>query len=180
MSVREVSEIFWKGTWTDEHNHPVSVVMNTLPVESFQEGLGFMYTFANVSVINTDVGLVLIDCGALDYAIAIQNELDEWSGGKPIHTCIYTHGHIDHCMGIIELEPMQKEKTNKGIRVVAHKNVVPRFERYKKTANYNALINSRQFQEKAEWPTHYRYPDITYRDSMVLEIGEKKKEKLIL
>jgi glyoxylase-like metal-dependent hydrolase (beta-lactamase superfamily II) len=57
-------------------------------------------------------------------------------------------------------------------RVVAHEAVPARFERYRMTAGYNAVINQRQFKARGlRWPTEYRFPDETYRDHLTLEVG---------
>jgi alkyl sulfatase BDS1-like metallo-beta-lactamase superfamily hydrolase len=58
------------------------------------------------------------------------------------------------------------------VRVVAHEALPARFDRYKRTAGYNGTINARQFSAPGlRWPTEYRYPDETYRDSLALEVG---------
>src|SRR5206468_4380448 len=44
--------------------------------------------------------------------------------------------------------------------------------RYRETAGYNAIINARQFRMPGlAWPTRYRYPDETYRDTRELAVG---------
>jgi alkyl sulfatase BDS1-like metallo-beta-lactamase superfamily hydrolase len=181
VTAHSMAENFWNSKFIEPYHHPVQAKTESLPFENFQENLAFMYTFANVTALETDVGIVLIDCGAQAYSSQIHANLEKWSS-KPIHTCIYTHGHVDHCMGIIDMEKKQKSQGRGEVRVISHENVPVRFERYKKTADYNANINTRQFQGKSafKWPMEYRYPDITYRDSLELEIGGQKKEKLVL
>lgn len=44
------------------------VTTSGLPVETYADGVGFMLTFANVTVFDTDAGLVLVDCGARTHA----------------------------------------------------------------------------------------------------------------
>jgi alkyl sulfatase BDS1-like metallo-beta-lactamase superfamily hydrolase len=40
------------------------------------------------------------------------------------------------------------------------------------TAGYNRIINARQFRIPGlVWPTEYRYPDVTYRDALDLDVG---------
>ena len=57
-------------------------------------------------------------------------------------------------------------------RVVAHEDVPARFDRYRLTAGYNAAINARQFRVPGlAWPTDYRYPDVTYRARLDLDVG---------
>jgi alkyl sulfatase BDS1-like metallo-beta-lactamase superfamily hydrolase len=62
--------------------------------------------------------------------------------------------------------------------VIAHEGVVQRFDRYRSTAGYNAVINRRQFQiESLQWPIDYRYPDRTYRDELSIEGFELRHGK---
>ena len=59
----------------------------------------------------------------------------------PVHTAIYTHGHIDHAYGLEAfLMPGQKRP-----RVIAHRAMPARFARYAATARHNAALNARQF-----------------------------------
>ena len=56
--------------------------------------------------------------------------------------------------------------------MVAHEAVAARFDRYIATAGYNAVVNRRQFGiDDLEWPTRYRYPDVTFRDGLDLDVG---------
>ena len=57
-------------------------------------------------------------------------------------------------------------------RVVAHTAIAERFERYRMTAGYNAVINQRQFKAPGlRWPTEYRMPDETYSDTLAITVG---------
>jgi alkyl sulfatase BDS1-like metallo-beta-lactamase superfamily hydrolase len=61
--------------------------------------------------------------------------------------------------------------------VIAHELVPARFDRYRLTAGYNGLINARQFRVPGfRWPTHYRYPDETYRARHDVEVGGERFE----
>jgi len=180
---------------------------NTVPVEdavnpqedprvefhTVAPGVHFVYCFANVVVIDTPDGLVLIDCAHEFFAKALRrcvrgrapggtggrvltaprmlpgqaaggggpacSKLRRHFPGKQVHTCIYTHGHVDHVLGILKLEECATA------RVVGHRNVRDRFDRYKLTPGYNAHINGKQFGLTAPWPTTYRYPDVYYEAS---------------
>ena len=111
---------------------------------------------------------------------------------KPIHTCILTHGHVDHCTGLLAIErsyatgalrcvrarPRNRATTqqhallrNDGVaaegrhkrpQVVAHKNMQGRFDRYLLTRGLNETINSRQFQVKSKFPQRYPKIDSAY------------------
>lgn len=79
----------------------------------------------NVGVVETDDGIVLIDCGLPkdgNELLALVRSVTS----APLHTVIYTHGHIDHAFG---LGPFLDE-ADRPPRIVAHRNVSERFRRY--------------------------------------------------
>lgn len=51
-----------------------------------------------------------------------------------------------------------------------------RFDRYRATAPYNALINARQFSIPPAWPTEYDYPDTIYDTTYRLDVGDVSLE----
>jgi alkyl sulfatase BDS1-like metallo-beta-lactamase superfamily hydrolase len=135
------------------------------------DGVSFVRSFANVSAFATGDGLVLVDTGSPFFAVAIHNQLREWSADK-LHTAIYSHGHIDHVFGVGPFEEEARSNGWPSPTVLSHEALPHRFDRYVLTAGYNAIVNRRQFQvPDLAWPTSYRYPDETYRDEMSLEVG---------
>jgi alkyl sulfatase BDS1-like metallo-beta-lactamase superfamily hydrolase len=140
-------------------------------LEEVTDGVAFLPTFANVSAFSTDDGLFLVDTGSEMFASTIHRQIREWTD-KPLHTAVYSHGHVDHVFGVSVFAAEAKEKGWRAPQVVAHEALPQRFDRYKMTAEYNAIINRRQFQVPGlQWPLEYRYPDVTYRDSMTLMVG---------
>jgi alkyl sulfatase BDS1-like metallo-beta-lactamase superfamily hydrolase len=90
----------------------------------------------------------------------------------PLHTAVYTHGHVDHACG---LPPFLAEAAAQGRprpRIVGHRRVAERFDRYRLTAGHNAVINARQFGVPPAWPTDYDYPDQVYDEALRLTVGE--------
>ncbi len=62
-------------------------------------------TLGEVYGINTDQGLILIDCGeALNGPAIIRKTLKKFNINSPITHVILTHGHHDHCGGAKELQ----------------------------------------------------------------------------
>jgi len=160
--VLELADRLWDGRELIEDHHPVGLtreLAEVAPRTAFVAGLG------NVSAFETDEGLVLVDTGLV--GPAVQEQLRSWSD-RPVHTAIYSHGHVDHVLGAAVLE---------GARIVAHENVPARFDRYRLTAGWNGAINARQFQlPEYSFPTEFRYPDETYRDELALEVGGERFE----
>ncbi len=145
-------------------------------VEEVAPGVAFVPSFANVSALRTSDGLVLFDSGSTMLSEQVHTQLRSWST-EPVHTVVFTHGHIDHVFGVERYDADNAAAGAPPVRVVAHDALPARFDRYRRTAGYNGTINARQFSSPGlRWPTDYRYPDETYRDSLVLEVGGERIE----
>jgi glyoxylase-like metal-dependent hydrolase (beta-lactamase superfamily II) len=135
-------------------------------------GVAVVLDFANTIAFRTGDGLVLFDTGLAISAPELAKAVRAWSSA-PLRYAIYSHGHIDHVSG---MGPYDAEAAQHGWPrpvVVAHESVGTRFDRYIRTAGYNAVINRRQFGlDELDWPREYRRPDLTYRDTMTLHAGE--------
>ena len=57
-----------------------------------------------------------------------------------LHTAVFTHGHIDHCFGVERYEAEARTSSGLAPRVVAHEAVADRFDRYRATSGYNAIV----------------------------------------
>ncbi|HRY05245.1 MAG TPA: MBL fold metallo-hydrolase, partial [Beijerinckiaceae bacterium] len=68
------------------------------PAEEVAPGV-FMYSvFVNTYAMKTPDGLLLIDPGTMRGAASAHQAIRGWTG-EPVHTIVYTHGHIDHAFG---------------------------------------------------------------------------------
>jgi alkyl sulfatase BDS1-like metallo-beta-lactamase superfamily hydrolase len=173
-SVLDLAERSWSGELSES---PLGLLAPSFETEEIAPGLVFMQGFANVSALRTGAGLVLVDTGnwltaAKSFAAVRAVAAD------PLHTAVYTHGHVDHAFG---LPPFLEEAEARGLpapRIVGHRNVAARFDRYRKTRGWNACINARQFSAPhgLAWPERYDYPDTTYDGSLRLDVGGAKLE----
>lgn len=155
--------IFRGETTTDEH-HPF---LPSPQVVEVAPGVAFVAGFSNAIAFSTTDGLVLIDSGGFLTREQVRDLVRGWSQDR-VNTVIYSHGHVDHVFGVGAFE----EERLGPIRVVAHENVPPRFDRYVLTAGYNSVINQRQFQVPGlQWPTDFRYPDDVYRERLRFDVG---------
>jgi len=129
------------------------------------------YLFGNASAVRTDAGLVLVDTGSRETASQTFAALRRWDD-SPVHTVVYTHGHIDHSWGARLLD---QEADARGIarpRIVAHRNVLNRFDRYDATHGLNSLVMGRQFNQPGyTFPKEHRRPDQVYDDHLALMVG---------
>ncbi len=132
------------------------------------DGVWMFPAMGNVYIFETDDGLLMFDTGSAATATKLHTAVRELSDA-PLRNAVYTHGHIDHIWGTARFD----EEPGARPTVIAHENVVDRFDRYTRTAGYNTVINQRQFQAPGlTWPTVYRYPDLTYSSAMTLTQGE--------
>jgi glyoxylase-like metal-dependent hydrolase (beta-lactamase superfamily II) len=166
--VLTLADRLWRGEVSTTTMHPVDHVGGFVEIT---DGVGFTPSFANVSAFDTGDGLVLIDTGSLPLAEVVHGDIRRWSSA-PLHTAVYSHGHIDHTSGMPPWEAESAERGWPAPVVVAHEALPRRFDRYLLTTGYNEVINQRQFGARGlRWPTEYRYPDRTYRDELRLEVG---------
>ena len=163
--VLALAERFWRG-----EVQGVELVRATGVAEEIAPGVLFAHAFANVTAIRTDDGLVLVDTGNFRARDKTFATVRGWETA-PLAAAVYTHGHVDHACG---LPPFLEEAAARGRprpRIVGHRDVAARFDRYRATAPYNALINARQFGIPPAWPTEYDYPDTVYDATYRLEVG---------
>ena len=171
-SVLDTVDRLWNGevAMGVGSQHPLQVGSRAL--EELATDVAFTPSFANVSSFSTDDGLVLVDTGSRMLARTVHEQIRGWRPNAPLHTAVYSHGHIDHVFGVPVFEEEAAGRGWPAPRVVAHEALPQRFDRYILTAGYNAVINQRQFQApNMRWPTDYRYPDETYRDRVDLDVG---------
>jgi glyoxylase-like metal-dependent hydrolase (beta-lactamase superfamily II) len=159
----EEAKFFWTGG-------PVEVAPRTW----------FASQFSGTTAFETDEGLVLVDTGTKQFAPGLAAMLRQKTQA-PVHTAIYTHGHIDHVYGLDQfLLPGQKTP-----RVIAHRAMPARFDRYQATARHNAALNARQFGGTVEAQAQDAYaafgqppipPDTLYDERMTITVGGERFE----
>ncbi|HEX3810295.1 MAG TPA: alkyl sulfatase dimerization domain-containing protein [Rhizomicrobium sp.] len=155
----EEAKFFWSGG-------PVQVA----------ERSWFQSQFSGVTAFETDDGLVLVDTGTKQFAPMLAAMLRQKTNA-PVHTAIYTHGHVDHAYGLDAFLIAGQKKP----RVIAHSAMPARFERYAATARHNAALNARQFGGTVEAQSGESYaafgqppiaPDTLYDDRLDINVGD--------
>jgi alkyl sulfatase BDS1-like metallo-beta-lactamase superfamily hydrolase len=164
----EISDRLWRGELDIAEYHPFSFLGGSTEVG---RDCLFVASFANVSAIATAAGLILVDTGSQPLAGEAHDAVRAWRSDR-VDTVIFSHGHIDHVFGVDRYEADAASAGQAPLRVIAHELVPARFERYRLTGGYNAIINQRQFGLPGlRWPTQFREPDEVYRENLDLEIG---------
>ena len=172
-SALETTDRLWNGEVTVEQVGQLALAGD---LEEVAPGVAFIPSFGNVTGVVSGTSLVLVDTGSEFLARTNYDKMRAWTD-LPVEAAIYTHGHVDHVLG---LGPFEDEADTAGKpppRVVAHELVPARFDRYRMTAGYNAVINARQFRIPGlRWPTEYRYPDETYTAHHEVDAGGVRLE----
>lgn len=154
----EEAKFYWTGG-------PVEVAERTY----------FASMFSGVTAFDTDEGLVLIDSGMARLAPGLA-ALFRQRTQQPVHTAIFTHGHVDHAFGLSAFLLPEQDAP----RVVGHANMPARFQRYEKTKGHNAALNARQFGgsvSEAESDAYQTFaaplipPNVLYEDALHIEVG---------
>ena len=78
----------------------------------------------NAVAIETDAGVVLIDVGMAPAGPAVLEAVRSVSD-KPIHTIIFTHGHVDHAYGAWAIM-----EAGESSEIIGHELINDRFDRY--------------------------------------------------
>ena len=160
---------------------PTNRVTNELTV--IDDGLSFIESFSNVVAFRTDDGLVLFDASSVFTGRGITASLRAWAE-DPIHSLVYTHGHVDHVGGSGHLVADGAERGHGAPTVIGHEGVAARFDRYRETNGWNLAINARQFgpgfgggmlrkdgSRVPFLPDTTAECDVTYREALDLSVG---------
>jgi alkyl sulfatase BDS1-like metallo-beta-lactamase superfamily hydrolase len=170
--IRDQAEKMFTGAINTRQFHPL---LPTGEYEEVADGVMFYRWFANITAVKTREGLVLIDTGGYFNQDATVRLVRQFSPDR-VHTAIYTHGHVDHACGMPAIVADAQKSNRARPRVVGHRAVAARFDRYKRTAGYNNVVNTRQFSRPSAWPTEYVYPDTCFDSQLNVVAGDHKFE----
>ena len=176
MQQYQLFERLWSGAatmeeWTQAVSHGAitAVADNIITVHT-------IYFCGSVTAIRTPVGLVLIDTAKPDTAAQTLAAIRRWDD-TPVHTVIYTHGHIDHTSGIKVIDEEADARGRPRPRIVAHRNVVRRMSRYEASHGFNSIVQGQQFNyANYVYPIGQRCPDDVYDDTLTFTIGGERIE----
>jgi alkyl sulfatase BDS1-like metallo-beta-lactamase superfamily hydrolase len=173
-SILELADRMWAGEADLVHaHHPVSY--RHPQAEEIADGLLVYIGIASANTLDTGDGLVMLDTGHQLDVVSLHEQVRAWRPQAPLAAAVYSHHHVDHVFGT---KPFEDEAAANGWAaptVYAHEELPNHFDRYLRTLGWNRAINMRQFGihlPQFQWPDHYRYPDVTYRDALHFRRGE--------
>lgn len=145
---------------------------NMKPIEA-AEGVWMLPGFGNTGAARTSGGLVLVDV-PMPRLVKPMMDMLRRLDDSPVHTLFVTHGHLDHAVAV---EPLLEEARARRVappRVIAHRNVVKRFNKYRMLTGYHEFINRIQFNQPPDqtfFPLPAYNPDVTFDQSVSLSVG---------
>lgn len=151
----------------------------TLQLGEVTDDVAVIESFSNVVAIRSHEGLTLFDTSLESFAMPVLSALRTWSD-EPVHTIVYTHGHVDHVGGAEAIVAEAAAAGRPAPHVVAHAAVPRRFDRYRTTSGYNGWINARQFGGSGLsgasdgtplFPVDFVHPTRVFEDRLGLSVG---------
>ena len=128
------------------------------------------FPIVNASLFETEEGLVLVDTGMSPAGPVLLETIREVSD-KPLHTVIYTHGHVDHSYGAWAL----LEAGVEPVQIVAHEKLLSRFDRYLRLRGSMARYMSQPLEHLPRGPEDLVWPTRTFDgERLDLEVGGEK------
>ena len=96
MELLDLADKLFTGELPIEAHHPFA---SSGQMAEVQPGLAFVDAFANSAAVDTADGLVVVDTSGVFHAKSVHDTIRTWSS-SPLHTAVFTHGHIDHVFGV--------------------------------------------------------------------------------
>jgi len=153
----------------------------TQELSELADGVALIESFSHVVAVDTGEGIVAFDSSSAQTGRKVVESLRTWNG-DPVHSIVYTHGHLDHVGGSRSFAREAIDRGRPVPRVLSHERVVSRLNRYAATSGYNQAINARQFGgaaraaaeqiDRSFIPEGTLYPDLTYSDRHSERIGD--------
>ena len=172
--------IEFANTTIDSEEMIGSVNRVTHELTAIDDRVAVVESFSHVWAVATDEGLVLFDASGHASGPKVVAALRGWRT-DPVHTIVYTHGHMDHVGGATAWIADAEQRGHPRPRFIGHDNVAPRLTRYRRTNGYNIAINERQFTPSRRMsigggprsfvPDGTPDPDVSYQHDLTIDIG---------
>jgi len=139
------------------------------------ERIAFFPALGNSTAFIGDHGVLIVDTAQQRFTPAILSGLRANYTQAPVEAIIYTHGHIDHVTGAEAILAEAESRGDMRPRIIAHRDLPARFDRYHLLARQNDHINRIQFNLPADAKPFSEaaltYPDTTYDHAITTIVG---------
>jgi alkyl sulfatase BDS1-like metallo-beta-lactamase superfamily hydrolase len=145
------------------------------PSQTVTENTVFLSAMANVIAFQCDDRVLLVDTSVNRFTPQVLKDLRENYFKAPIEAVVYTHGHVDHVSGAEAIIGEARSRGDARPRFIGHRDVVPRFDRYRLLGRQNDHINRIQFNLPPDArpfsDATFTDPDTVYDRGMDMRIG---------
>ncbi len=150
------------------------------PSQMIGEGVVFLPSFATCTAFLCDGRILLVDTTIAQFAPRALDDLRSNHSQAPIETIVYTHGHIDHTTGAGTFLADAEARGHPRPRILAHRDLPRRFDRYRLLGPQNDFINRVQFNlpdsARPFSNANLVYPDELYSEALVTTVGGERFE----
>ena len=146
-------------------------------------GVLFFPTFGTSIAFLTGAGIVLFDTGTRPAGERVLHELRERTD-LPVHTIVYSHGHLDHVGGAPLFVTEAEQRGRPRPRVIGQRRLVERLRRYERMWPWISFIGSWQWDREtqpaaasfreAQTPPAFVYPDTIVDERLTFEVGGER------
>ncbi len=156
------------------------VLVGSLAGQTIGDGLCVLPGQGNSLAIETEAGIVVIDVSTPRHFDKMIGCLRE-STDAAVYAIVYSHGHHGYNSALDLWQAHNAERGDPPPRVVAHRNLLARYDRYRETADLQARMASFQFPIDISFRDVARGlklfdPTETFADKMTLVSGSRPVE----
>ena len=142
-------------------------------------GVWVLPSQGNGFAVDTPDGVVVVDTGPggrrTDEMIAALRAVTD----SPVIAICYSHGHFGYNFGVPQWLEHNAERGDDPPRLIAHRNLPLRYERYRETEDYQMILNEMQFPGiSARFDPVRHDPTELFDDHLVLREAEPRIELL--
>ena len=145
------------------------------PFQLVTEDTFFLPALANIAAFQCGDCVLLVDTSINRFTPQALKDLRENYSQAPVEAVVYTHGHVDHVSGAETIIDEARSRGDARPRFIGHRDVVPRFDRYRLLGRHNDHINRIQFNLPPDTRPYtnatFTDPDTVYDQGMDMRIG---------
>lgn len=150
------------------------------PLRTVAPGVHVCTTIGHVVTIEASTGIVQVDTGVIEpMSEAVIAEIRTVTD-LPIETIVYSHGHLGYNEACPAWLRHTEARGEPRPEIVAHANLVRRYDRYRRTSGLQQRINEIQFRlpkgTLTTRPVRLTDPDRTFDDHLVLDPDGRRIE----
>lgn len=152
-------------------------------VREVAPGVLFFPYFGTSTAFLTDEGVVLFDTGTHQAGARVLRELRARTD-LPVHTIVYSHGHLDHVSGAHHFVEEAARLGRPKPRIIAQRWLVNRLHRYERMWPWISFIGTYQWDRELQPGTAafndatlrqpFIYPDTIVDERLTFEVGGER------